>query len=114
MKRVPITVQIFAIVIICCIAVGIVIKWHRAAKQQNDQITQVNAEMNDLIAKYHEHEKIDITTLEIDVWGNPYLINYWTKGIPLINRTDHMTIRSAGPDGEYSTKDDLVVNHLIE
>jgi hypothetical protein len=42
---------------------------------------------------------------ETDVWGGPYRLAYKTHTL-----SDELEIRSSGPDGEWDTRDDIVVS----
>jgi hypothetical protein len=46
------------------------------------------------------HPRLDASGALLDAWGNPFFVHQLSR--------DHVEVRSAGPDGEWYTPDDLM------
>jgi len=94
------------------IAFGVVssVKNHHEVAQVNRETAMTNAQINETLAKI-ELFRSDNDRLPGDISGNRIAIEQvdaWKEPLRYEVHEDHFLVRSAGPDGDFETGDDIV------
>lgn len=97
------------------VAVVLVVDWRSRERREREEAeraaaSEVAARLADGLAKETDSDgrfvrKPEGPLDETDVWGRPYRLVYKPHTL-----SDELQVRSAGPDGEWDTRDDVVAS----